>query len=281
MKHTFTVLEPLTPFHTLVKLVDAEDIANDKIRTHDLALEVNNITKQLQTQTLDSSNQEQLMFTQPRDPNIKNKPANEKYCSHYQRTNDSSSACLKKQRDDNDKREAYARSKSPQKSFVQYFRSLSTDRTKQYDTRYRSRSKSQKIFIITKTIIPTQDIVLHLEIDSVMTKIPLLHNTHDHDMAIINEVQDLTDHLTGHHTDLLIDAILVPDTDHVHIHTTITFNGILLHSDHFQDRETLDLLDHGHIHILEINVTQLNLKHGMIRITSKNACITLLKWLKL
>ena len=75
MKHTSTVLEPSIPFHTLVKLVDAEDIANDKIRTYDLALEVNNITKQLQTPTLDSSQQEQLMFTQPRDPNNKNKPA--------------------------------------------------------------------------------------------------------------------------------------------------------------------------------------------------------------
>ena len=52
VKHTSTVLEPSFPFHTLVKLVDAEDIANDKIRTHDLALEVNNITKQLHTQTL-------------------------------------------------------------------------------------------------------------------------------------------------------------------------------------------------------------------------------------
>ena len=69
VKHTSTVLEPSIPFHTLVKLVDAEDIANDKIRTHDLSLGVNTITKQLQTQTLDSSNQEQLMFTQPRDPN--------------------------------------------------------------------------------------------------------------------------------------------------------------------------------------------------------------------
>ena len=38
VKHTSTVLEPSIPFHTLVKLVDAEDIANDKIRTHDLAL---------------------------------------------------------------------------------------------------------------------------------------------------------------------------------------------------------------------------------------------------
>ena len=33
VKHTSTVLEPSIPFHTLVKLVDAEDIANDKIRT--------------------------------------------------------------------------------------------------------------------------------------------------------------------------------------------------------------------------------------------------------
>ena len=69
------MLEPSIPFHTLVKLVDAEDIANDKIRTHDLALKVNNITKQLHTQTLESSSQEQLMFTQPKDPNNKNKPA--------------------------------------------------------------------------------------------------------------------------------------------------------------------------------------------------------------
>ena len=49
VKHTSTVLETSILFHTSVKLVDAEDIANDKIRTHDLALEVNNITKQLHT----------------------------------------------------------------------------------------------------------------------------------------------------------------------------------------------------------------------------------------
>ena len=69
VKHTSTVLESSIPFHTLVKLIDAKAIANDKIKTHDLALELNNITNQLQNQTLDSSQQEQLMFTQPRDPN--------------------------------------------------------------------------------------------------------------------------------------------------------------------------------------------------------------------
>ena len=82
VKHTSTVLEPSIPFHTLVKLVDAEDIANDKIRSHDLALEINNIPKQLNTQTLDHSSQEQLMYAQPKDPNTKNKPAYKKYCSY-------------------------------------------------------------------------------------------------------------------------------------------------------------------------------------------------------
>ena len=46
------------------------------------------------------------------------------------------SLLVSKKRDEEDKREAYARSKSPQKSFVQYFRSPSNDRTKRYDTRY-------------------------------------------------------------------------------------------------------------------------------------------------
>ena len=49
VKHTSTVLEHSIPFHTLVKLVDAEDIANDKIKTLDLALEVNNYKPKLLT----------------------------------------------------------------------------------------------------------------------------------------------------------------------------------------------------------------------------------------
>ena len=143
VKHTSIVFEPSFPLHTLVKLVDAEDMANDKIRTHDLAFGVINITNQLQTQTFDFSQQEKLLFTQPRDPNNKNIPAYKKYCSYCHRTNHSISACFKKQRNDEDKRDAYARSKSPQKSFVQYFRSPSNNRTKRYDTRYRIGSNSR------------------------------------------------------------------------------------------------------------------------------------------
>ena len=41
VKHVSTLLEPSIPFHTLVRHVDSEDIANEKIRTNDLALEIN------------------------------------------------------------------------------------------------------------------------------------------------------------------------------------------------------------------------------------------------
>ena len=81
MKHTSTVLKPSIPFLTLVKLVNAEDIVYDKIRTHDLTLEVNSITNRLQSQNLDTQQSEQYLFTQPRDPNHKHKPACKKYCS--------------------------------------------------------------------------------------------------------------------------------------------------------------------------------------------------------
>ena len=120
------------------------------------------------------------MFTQPKDPNNKNKPAFKKFCSYCHRTNHSISACFKKQRDDEDKRDAYARSKS-QKSFVQYFRSPSNARIKHYDNRYRSRSTSRNNSYNNNyspfynknrsTVYTTRTAVLHLEIDLAMTKV--------------------------------------------------------------------------------------------------------------
>ena len=64
VKHTSTVLEPSIPFHTLVKLVDAEDITNEKIRTLDLPLEVNSLTSKLSSHTLNSEDiTPEVMFT--------------------------------------------------------------------------------------------------------------------------------------------------------------------------------------------------------------------------
>ena len=151
MKHTSTVLEPSIPFHTLVKLADAEDKENDEIRTLYLTLEVNVVTNQLQSQNLETQQSEHPLITQPRDPNNKHNPAFEKYCSFCHRTNHSISACFKKQRDDEDKRDVCSRSGSPQKSFVQDFRSSSPENnsyktnnkpTQSYD-RYRSRCPSR------------------------------------------------------------------------------------------------------------------------------------------
>ena len=62
------------PFHNLVNLVNAQDVANDKIRTHHLTLEVNSVTNELQARTLDTPQSQQLIFTQPRDQKNKNKP---------------------------------------------------------------------------------------------------------------------------------------------------------------------------------------------------------------
>ena len=68
---------------------------NDRIRTHDLTLEVNNLTNELQSQTIEQQ-PEQLMFTQSKDPNNKTKPAYKKYCSYCTRTNHSILSCFQK-----------------------------------------------------------------------------------------------------------------------------------------------------------------------------------------
>ena len=127
VKHTSAVLEPSISFHTVVELVDAEDIDKDKIRTHDLTLEVNYITNQLQSLILETQQSECAMFKQSSDPNKKHKPVYKKYCSFCHTTIHSISACFKKQRDNEDTREVNARSESPQRSFVQYFRSSSRE----------------------------------------------------------------------------------------------------------------------------------------------------------
>ena len=259
VKHTSTVLEPSIPFHTLVKLVDAEDIANDKIRTHDLALEINNITKQLNTQNLEPSSQEQLMLTQSKDPNNKHKPAYKKYCSYCHRTNHSISACFKKQRDDEDKRDAYARSKSTQKSFVQYFRSPSNDRTKHPDNRYRSTSTSRnnsynKNYSQNRYRSTSRD-SFHYD------KVQLLHKTLDHDMTLTNAIHGLTVLHTDLHIDLLIDKTLALDIDHALIQENTSFQNIQIPTDHLLDQETLDTLDLVHTPTLALEIKSICYNH--------------------
>ena len=244
MKHISTVLEASIPFHTLVKLVDAADITNDKIRTHDLTLEVNKITKQLQTQTLYSSQQEQLMCTQPRDPNTKNKPAYKKYCS-MMKTKE-----MLMQDQNLLRNQLY-------NAFV--LRQTTEQNEMIHDIEV---EVHHEIIIITETTIHKIDIALHLEIDLFMTKLRILHNTLDPDMTIINETRDLIDPPTNH----IVDVILVTDIDHAHTQeTTIILRDTHLSLDHLQDLEILDFLDLAHIRKQEKKALPYNHKFKTIQ----------------
>ena len=158
------------------------------------------------------------MFTQPKDPNNKNKPAYKKYCSYCHRTNHSISACFKKQRDDEDKREAYARSKSP-KNFL-YNTSVLLQTIKQNTMIINTEVEVPQETTLTIKTIHKIDTVLHLEIDLVTIKELLIHLTLDHDMIHTNVIPGPTVLLTDLHTDPHIDTTLVLDTDHAPIPET-------------------------------------------------------------
>ena len=120
---------------------------------------------------------------------------------------------------------------------------------------------------------------LHLEIDLVMTRVLLLHNTLDHDMTIIKEIRDPIALLTDLLSDPLIDMTLFTDIDHARIQkiTTILQDPHLF-LDHLHGHEILDILDHFHIQIQGTNLKQYNHKPKMIQLTSKYICIIQLKW---
>ena len=83
-----------------------------------------------------------------------------------------------------------------------------------------------------------------------MTKIVLLHNTLDHNMASINEIHDPIALLTDLLTNLLTDMALVTDIDHVRIREKTTIlQETHLHIDHLHDQEILGFLYLVHIQI--------------------------------
>ena len=87
VKHVSTLLEPSIPFHTLVRHVDSEDIANEKIRTIDLALEINKVSLEDDTNKREFEHEDHIMVTQSGDPNNKRKPAYKKHCSYCHKNN--------------------------------------------------------------------------------------------------------------------------------------------------------------------------------------------------
>ena len=70
-------MEPPIPIHTLVKLVDAEKITNEKIPALDLPMEISNVTSKVESQNISAETYDpnpEVMFTQISDRNNKSKP---------------------------------------------------------------------------------------------------------------------------------------------------------------------------------------------------------------
>ena len=120
IKHVSSLLELSIHIHTLVRHVDSEDIANEKTRTNDLALEINKVSIEDNDHNKESES-DQLMVTQSGGPNNKSRPAFRKYCSYCHKSNHSISNCCQKQRDDEYQKYKNQRSRTPQLSFVQNF----------------------------------------------------------------------------------------------------------------------------------------------------------------
>ena len=76
------------------------------------------------------------------------------------------------------------------------------------------------------------DIVLHLEIASLMSKVLFLHVLLAHDMTTIEELLDLIAPRIDLQINLPIDRTLVITIDLVFSLEILTFPDILLHSDH-------------------------------------------------
>ena len=65
-------MEPSIPIHTLVKIVDSEDITKEQILAFDLQKEVITVTPYIESQNLSAENYDRILevtFTQTTDPN--------------------------------------------------------------------------------------------------------------------------------------------------------------------------------------------------------------------
>ena len=170
VKHVLTLLEPSIRFHTLVRHVDSEDITNEKIRTKDLALEINKISIEDDTNNKESEHGH-IMVTQSGDPNNKNKPTYKNYCSYCHKNNHGISNCYQKQRDEEHQRYKNQRSRTPQQSFVQYFRrkpSNSQENRNKNENDYSSRDNDRNRYNQKNTPTITTDREITTDIEAIV-----------------------------------------------------------------------------------------------------------------
>ena len=259
VKHTSTVLEPSIPFHTLVKLVDAEDIANDKIITHDLALEAITLRNNYTLKLSNLHHKNNLCLHNQKTPTTKTN-LHIKIIVHTEQITPSP---------------LVSKNNEMMKTNEMLMLDQNLHKNHSYNTSVLLLMTEQKIMIIaievevphvttlTTKLIHKIDTVLHLEIDLVMTKVLLLHTTLDHDMIPKHAIHALTVLHTDLRIDLLIDTTLALDIDHAHIQETIIFTNIQIHTDHLLDQDILDFLFPVDTPILETRSIQYKRKTNL------------------
>ena len=90
VKHVSSSLEPSIPFHSLVNMVDSEDITLEKIKTQELSLEINNLSNTFQQNTNIQDSSSEPPQVQIMETNNKSKPQFKRYCSFCHKNTHSS-----------------------------------------------------------------------------------------------------------------------------------------------------------------------------------------------
>ena len=189
------------------------------------------------------------MFFQPKDPNNKNKPAFKNI--NHNVTEQTISYLLVSKNNEMMTNELLMLDRNLHKNhlYSTFVLLLTTEQN--------TMTLDIEVEVLHGTTLTTEsiekiDTVLHLEIDSAMTKVLLLHNTLDHDTIIRDAILDLIALHTDVFIDLLIDTTPVLDTNHAPIQETIILQTIQILTDHLRDHEILDFLDPVHTQILTI-----------------------------
>ena len=136
VKHISSCLESSIPFHSLVNMVDSEDITVEKIKTQELSLEIINLSNTFQKNTNIQDSPPEPLQIQAVDPNNKSKPQYKNYCSFCRKNNHSVSTCFRRLKMP---KESKPPSRSPTPSFYQHFK---TPSNKPQYSRYRKKSNS-------------------------------------------------------------------------------------------------------------------------------------------
>ena len=207
------------------------------------------------------------MVTQPGDPDNKSKQAYKKYCTFCHKHNHGDSNCYQKQRDQDYQKYKNPRPRTPQQSFVQYFRSKPSNsqdnRTEKkliilleimnvVDIAETTPTIMIDIEIMTDTEV-TVEIIHKTTIDLILDKdttIDLKVHTHpDLDMTTIIKEELHPDLHIDHRTEtiLITDIILDQDIDLVLNHKEIPLDDIIIHIDLHPNQEITDH-DLEHLH---------------------------------